>query len=91
MVASQPTTLECTALYILRELNSLSPEQAYLCMLDLLSLMDKQWIDALCIAYTRQQNWDSYVQLASTAKTPIPPSIKKGILSPHMIKWTRHT
>ncbi len=94
MVSSQPSTpstLEVTALYVLRELNTLPPKDAYIAMVDLLSLIDKQWVNALCIAYTRNDKWDSYVQIASTAKTPIPPIMKKGILSPTMLKWTRPT
>lgn len=91
MDSFQPSTLETTALYVLRELNSLSPEDSYKAMIDLLSLIDRHWINALCVSYAREQNWQTYLQHSSTVKTPIPPIRKKGVISPHMQKWIHHT
>jgi hypothetical protein len=60
-------------------------------MVDLLSLVERQWINALCVSYIKRHKWNMFVQEVPTVHTPIPPIIKKGAISPTMIKWTRRT
>lgn len=87
MGQSRPTNLEVVALYAIREINSQPPKEAYLTMLDLLSLVNDEWITALFHVYIKKYKWDKYVQEVPTVRIPAIPM--KGKPSPTMIKWTR--
>jgi hypothetical protein len=88
MGRNNPTNLEVVAFYAIREINTLPPKDAYLAMIDLLSLVDEEWITALFHVYIKKHKWDKYVQEVPTARIPAVP--KKGQFSPSIHKWTLH-